>query len=84
MEPTERTDPQCISGSPHAKSMRSVDGQMQWANGVTFQAATDLSANQIALCGANSTEGVFPHPSDTPSEYRGMVAIGKSEAFAVV
>ena len=26
-EPTEPTDPQCISGSPHAKSMSSVNGQ---------------------------------------------------------
>ena len=32
-EPTERTDPQCILGLPHAKSMRSVNGRMQWARG---------------------------------------------------
>ena len=34
---------------------------------LSFQAATDPSANQLALCGANSIEGVSPPPSDTPS-----------------
>ena len=33
---TERMDPQCISGLPHAKSMRSVDGRMQWTCRVSF------------------------------------------------
>ena len=34
-EPTWRTDPQCISGASHVKSMRSVDGRVQWVCGVT-------------------------------------------------
>ena len=38
----------------HCGSVRSVGSV------VTFQAATDPSANQIALCESNSTEGVSP------------------------
>ena len=37
-----RTDPQCISESPHAKSMISFDGRMQWASGVTPQLGSPL------------------------------------------
>ena len=34
-EPMIRTDPQCISVASHAKSMRSVDGRVQCARGLT-------------------------------------------------
>ena len=50
-EPTERTDPQCISGSPHAKSMRSVNGQMQWACGVVLADPPRVHRSSLTING---------------------------------
>ena len=55
----ERTGPQCISGSARAKSMRSVDGRLQWASAVRLTAPVH---KQSALCCHSGVPCSFPLP----------------------